>query len=590
MAYSSPKQKWGQKNRSNSLRFFGFGADRLSFLMIVLLLGNLVIIGRLFKIQVMDYGFYSVLAANEHEIYKTLSPKRGEIYVRGNAEEQPLIPLVTNQSQEMLYAIPKFVEDPEQLSEDLAEILDVDEENLLAKLSKEGDPYEPIKRRLSIEEVDQVQELDVQGLGFIKENWRYYVQGDLGAQVLGFVGFVDEERRGLYGVEGHFDEELAGVPGELVAEKDVAGRWIALTEKKLVEAQDGSDIVLTLDKSIQFVACDELAKAAVRFAADSGSVTIMDPKTGRILAMCTYPSFDPNDYSNVDSARVYNNNATFDAYEPGSIFKPITMAIALDQGKVTPNTTYEDTGLVKIDIYDIQNSDKKAHGIQTMVNVLEKSLNTGVIFASDQVGLDTFRSYVHKFGFGEKTGIQLDSESSGNIKSLDIQNSPIYLATASFGQGITVTPIQMVQAFGAFANEGVMMKPYIVDEIIHSDGSSYTTSPEEISQVVSSRTAALLNGMMVSVVKNGHAGAADVPGYYVAGKTGTAQVAERGEYRGKTVHSFIGFAPVDDPKFVMLTRLDNPKNAEFSSSTAAPLFGDIAKFLMQYYQIPPEFE
>lgn len=547
---------------------------------------------RLFKLQIIDYSFYSALASDQHEIYLTLVPKRGEILVADYNSDQ-LYPLATSRDFNFIFGIPVEIDNPAETTEILTELLRLDEEEaelLLVKLSKENDPYEPIKHKVTDEIVEQIKEKELTGIRFVKESWRYYPMESLSSQLIGFVGFEGDQQRGLYGLEGYFDEELSGQPGVLETERDVAGRWIALTEKKVEKAEDGSDIILTIDRTVQYYVCDLLNKTALRHGADGGSVIIMNPATGSITAMCNYPDFDPNNYSEVDDPQFYNNPAIFSEYEPGSIFKPITMAGALDAGLLTPGSTYTDTGQRQVDIYTISNSDGKTHGQQTMTEVLENSLNLGVMFVAEELGTELFRQYVQNFGFGQPTGISLPAEADGNISSLN-NKAFVYSATASFGQGITVTPLQMVTAFGAIANGGRLMKPYVIDEIRHPSGQADKTSPQMIRQAISSRAATLLGGMLVSVVNNGHAKLAGVDGYYVGGKTGTAQVSStvRAGYSGKTIHSFVGFAPVDDPAFVMLVKLDDPKDVPFAASSAAPLFGEIARFLLNYYQIPPDY-
>jgi cell division protein FtsI (penicillin-binding protein 3)/stage V sporulation protein D (sporulation-specific penicillin-binding protein) len=316
----------------------------------------------------------------------------------------------------------------------------------------------------------------------------------------------------------------------------------------------------------------------------------MEPDTGAILALCNVPTYDPNEYSKVEDVGVFNNPAIFEAYEPGSIFKPITMAAAIDAGRVTPNTLFEDTGSVQIGQHTIRNSDGKAHGWQTMTQVLEESLNTGTIFAVRELGARPFLKYVEDFGFGAATGVELDTEAPGNIESLR-KKGDIWSATGSFGQGITATPLQMVVAFGALANGGKLMTPHVVAERVSADGQTSKVAPQEIRQVITKRASALVGGMLANVVENGHGKRAAVPGYWVAGKTGTAQIARtdgQGYEKDDSIGSFVGYAPVDDPAFVMLVKLVRPRDVEWAESSAAPLFGDIAKFLLQYLQIPPE--
>jgi cell division protein FtsI/penicillin-binding protein 2 len=456
-------------------------------------------------------------------------------------------------------------------------------------LTKENDPYEPLRDGVSEEVLGKIKDLKAAGIGYTEKEARFSPEGDLGSQFLGFVGVKDDKKVGQYGLEGYFEKELAGTPGFISSEKDVAGRWIPISGRDWQKAQDGSDLILTIDRNIQYFACEKLKEAVERHGADGGSVIIMDPKTGAIWAMCSYPDFDPNNYAKIQDINVFNNPATFYQYEPGSVFKAITIAAALDLGKIIPTTTYNDEGQVTVDGWVIKNSDLAAHGEQTMTQVLDESLNTGAVFAVSQIGADAFRKYVSDFGFGTKTGVELDYENAGSISSLD-KKGKIWSATASFGQGISVTPIQVVTAFAAIANGGRLVKPYIIDEVRKNNGQVVKTQPEVVRRVISGNTATLLGGMLVSVVENGHGKKAGVSGYYVAGKTGTAQVPKKegGGYDPNiTIGSFVGFTPVEDPKFVMLTKIDHPRDVVWAESSAAPLFGEIAKFVLNYLKVPP---
>ena len=464
----------------------------------------------------------------------------------------------------------------------------------LEKLTKKNDPYEQLQRKVDEDTLADLESREYAGIKYVMETFRYYPEDEVGCHVLGYLDNDPDNPTGHYGLEGFFEDELSGTEGMMQVEKDGSGGLSIINDLIEEPAKDGSDLVLTIDRSIQFYTCKKLEEAIGTYAADSGSIIIMDPDTGAIMAMCAYPEYNPNDYTDVDDMSVYNNQSIFAQYEPGSIFKPITMAAALDLGKVMPETTYVDTGQVIIDDWPISNSDYStygAHGEVDMISVLENSLNTGAIFAAKAAGKENFAEYVKKFGFGEKTGIELETESAGNISNLEgsvIQD--IYMATASFGQGITVTPIQMAAAYSAIANGGILMQPYIVKEIIGEDGFHNVTEAKQIRRVISERASSLLKGMLVKVVDGGHAIKAAVDGYYVAGKTGTAQVASSNTkgYSGKTIHSFVGFAPADDPEFVMIVKLDNVKNVAYSASSAAPVFGDIADFILSYLKVPKE--
>ncbi len=466
----------------------------------------------------------------------------------------------------------------------------------IKKLSKRNDPYEPIAKKVDKETLNKVINLNIPGIKFMTETYRFYPERNIGAHIIGFVGYDGNKKRGFYGLEGFFDEELRGKIGIIKAERD-ANRYLTIvSDREFQKAIDGSDLILTIERPIQFEACRKLEEAIIKHGAEGGTVIIMDPNTGAILAMCSWPDYDPNNYSEEEDSAIFNNPAIFYPYEPGSVFKTITMAAALDAGVIGPNSTYEDKGYVNIEGWPkpIKNSDFETHGgwgVVDMNAVLEKSLNTGSIYAMNKVGANVFADYVKKFGFGEKTGIELETEAAGNIYNLLRKKiRPIDAAVASFGQGITVTPLQLVTAYAAIANGGILMKPYLVKEIIHTDGKKDITTPKQIRRVISEKAALMLAGMLTNVIEKGHGKRAGVEGYYIAGKTGTAQVPDKNKrgYSDKTIHTFVGFGPTDDPRFVMLVKLDDPKDVRFSASSAAPLFGELAKFLLTYWQIPKE--
>ncbi|MFA6908939.1 MAG: penicillin-binding protein 2 [Patescibacteria group bacterium] len=561
--------------------------DRLKVLTIVLSVFALALVTRLGHIQIFQHTFYVALAQDQHELSEHLLAERGEIFVR---EDGKLFPLAANKDVFLVYAVPRNIEDPELAATKLSELLTLEKAEVLTRLTKNPeDSYEPIKKQVEKEVVEQIKALDLKGIGFERETNRLYPEKNIGSHVLGFVGFNNERRVGQYGLEGYWNTQLAGKNGFLQADRDATGRWITVGSTKLEEKQDGDSIILTIDRTIQYKACSALDEAVAKHGATGGSLVIMEPSTGKILALCGAPDFDPNAYNEVEDVNVFLNPATYDVYEPGSVFKPITMAAAMNEGKVTPTTTYDDTGNVKIGSYTIRNSDGKANGISTMTEVLEKSLNTGAIFAAEQIGEEKFEEYVKKFGFGEKTGIEIDSEQAGDISSL-AEHKEIYMATGSYGQGITVNTIQLLAAYGALANHGLLMKPYIVDEVMRPDGTSDKRQPESVRQVVTPETAAKISAMLANVVQNGHGQRAGVPGYFVAGKTGTAQIplqGKRGYDPNQTIGSFVGFAPVDDPQFVMIARIDRPQDVQFAESSAAPLFGQIAAFMLPYLGVAP---
>jgi len=560
---------------------------RILFLALITLLLSLIIILKLFNLQVLQHSFYLVMASEKQEVYKNLFPERGSFYTQETGE---LYPLVTNRDYYLIYAVPAKIESPKKIVDSITSILGLKEEewkDLLVRLAKTDDPYEPIKHKITKRQMEEIEALDLAGINFLPENYRFYPEQGIGGHIFGFVSSNNDEKIGQYGLEGYFNKELSGKSGLIKSVKDALGSLITIGPRSIKKAEDGVDLVLTIDRQVQFTACQKLKEYYEYFKAESGTVIIMEP-TGAILAMCSFPDFDPENYNEVKDINYLNNPAIFYSYEPGSVFKPITMAAALDQNKISPETIYEDTGEVKVGQFTIKNFDKKAHGIKTMTEVLEESLNTGAMFAAEKVGKETLKKYVEDFGFGKNTGITLDSEAAGDISQLNKKGDTYYL-TASFGQGITATPLQLAAAYAAIANNGILTKPYIVSEIIKPDGEKEIIKSQEVRRVMSAKAASLLTGMLVSVTEKGYDKKAKVSGYYLAAKTGTAQVASGGGWSGKTIHTFIGYGPVSNPKFVMLLKLNNPQGIGFASDSLGPLFRQIAEFLLNYYQIKPDY-
>lgn len=554
------------------------------FLLIFTFVG--VIFLRLYFLQIYSFDYYKKLADNQHSILENIFPQRGEIFLQDSGA---LYPVAVNKDIKMAYAVPREMSDPSAVAKALAEILGLPENELQEKLSKSDDMYEVLKHRLSDDEAAKLNEMGLEGVHLSDESYRYYPAENLASQILGFVGWKGNGLGGRYGVENYFDEQLAGHPGRLFQDKSNSGFWIPTGDKDIVPAQNGDGLVLTIDHIIQYETEKILKSAITKFSAQRGTIVVMEPDTGRILAMASYPDFNPNNYQGEDMSS-FRNLAVADSYECGSIFKTITLASAIDAGKITPDTTYTDTGVVSEAGYNIKNALGKAYGKQTMTQVLDMSLNTGAIFAQQQLGNANFLDYLKRFGFGSLTGIDLPGESGGNLTNLKNYKTDINFFTASFGQGITVTPIQMVAAYNALASGGKLMKPEIVEKIIHPDGTQEEVAPQEVRSVVTQQTANEVAQMLRSVVVNGEGKMADVPGYLVGGKTGTAQVASsdaKGYQEGQNIGSFAGFAPVDKPRFTVLVRIDNPKGVDWAESSAAPTFGELMKFLLSYANIQP---
>jgi len=546
-----------------------------------------MVVSMLFERQVLQYRHFSAMAQQQHVSSQVVPAQRGKILTdEGNNE---LYPLATNVTLFALQVVPSQIKRPELAASKLMPFLagsGIEESDLIAKLSSKAKYLPPLKHKIGEEEAQQIADLDLAGVYLTPEQYRYYPEGTMAAQTL---GFVNRDSAGQYGLEEYFNKELGGKAGMLEAEQDVFGQQIALGKREDVNPENGVDVVLTIDRAVQYYVEKALKEAVEQHQAEKGSVIVMDPKTGKIIAMASYPTFDPNNY-NKELMESFVNMNTSEVYEPGSVFKVITMAAGIDAGLVAPSTTYTDIGQVEVSDRTIKNSDEAVHGVQTMTQVLEKSLNTGAVFVVQKLGKNLFRKYLDLFGFLKPSGVEVAGEVTTRVKEL--RNwSDVDLATMAFGQGIAVTPIQLLAAVGAIANDGKLLQPHLVDRILYPSG-AVSVGPDVKGQAISPQTAQLVSAMMVGVVERGHGKKAGVSGYYIAGKTGTAQIpAPGGGYLpggfGTTIGTFIGFGPVENPKFVMLTRIDKPKDAVFAESSAAPLFGKVAKFLLDYWRIPP---
>ncbi|MDP3995957.1 MAG: penicillin-binding protein 2 [bacterium] len=525
---------------------------RINFIFGLLLICGAVITGRLFYLQVVRGDLYKAWAQGMLSKNEQIVGERGEIFFR-NGES-----LAVNADWPLVFASPVEIEEKETVASRVAQALSLQESFVLDKLKKDN-MYELIKKRITDQEVQKINEMNLQGIHIGKESGRFYPQETLASQL---VGFLAADAKGQYGIEGYYDETLKGKNN-----------------------QRGRDVFLTVDYSIQFKAEELLEKAKDELGIEGGEIIVMDPASGEILALANYPSFNPNQYSLVSDFSVFKNGITQKIFEPGSIFKPITMAAALEDQKITPQTTYLDKGKVVIGGWTVSNYSNRVYGEQTMTNVLEKSINTGAVFAEQELGNSSFLEYLDKFGFFDLTGVDLPEVYSENREFK--KGYEINFVTASFGQGIEITPIQLIRAFSVIANNGKLTNPFIVKKEKQSE--------TEGDSVISPKTAAQLTAMLVSVTENGFAKSARVPGYYIAGKTGTSQISfsalgeDKRGYSDKTWQSFIGFAPAFNPEFVILVKLNNPKTktAEYSS---VPIFQQLAKFIIDYYQIPPDYE
>lgn len=563
--------------------------DRLRFLTVLFFIVTIIIIGRLAQLQILQHNIYQQIATRNLAFFQELFPTRGEIYVQDQYSSSQEYKIVMNQDLSIVYADPWLIKEKNEAVNLLEPYISLTKDELNNKLeptiSSEGrkNNYVVLEKKVAAPQKTAIADLKIKGIAFANEKWRYYLSGDYTAHLTGFLGMGEKGKTGQYGLEGFFNNELTGTPGHLL---EIGGNF--------EPAVNGSDLHLTIDKNIQFYGCDKLRTAIEKHLATMGSLLVMDPNTGAILANCTYPVYDPNNYSDVEDQQIYVDKTIGEAYEPGSVFKAFSMGAALDLNKVNPYTTYNDTGEIYVNGWPkpIKNSHGSGNGIQTMSQVLEKSLNTGSVYTVQQVGNEAWYQYVHNLGFGEKTGIELDGEVKGDISSLE-QFKDIYSATSSFGQGITVTPLQLITAYASIANGGKLLKPYIVDYKEKDNGYQEKTEDHEVRQVFSAQTSRMLSAMLTNVVENGSGKSAGVKGYFMAGKTGTAQIVKEdgsGYDASRHKDTYVGYGPVSNPRFIILVKIDDPQNALWAENTTAPLAGEISKYILEYYKIPPDRE
>ncbi|MDD5731597.1 MAG: penicillin-binding protein 2 [Patescibacteria group bacterium] len=575
---------WG----SNNIRIEEQGNIKARiFIVFIVVMGLFGIIGvRLFEKQIIKYSHYQELAYNQRYKEEKIMPARGEIFVT-DIYSDTKFPLVTNKTLWSVMIIPNQVEDAADLASKLGPIIDMPAGEINQLLSEKKVYIPPLKRKLSDEISKKIEDLKLPGVVLIPETYRDYPEGSMGAK---FLGFVDNQGEGQYGVEGYLNDVLKGEQGKLISERDILGRQITVADSKVVLPKNGKDVVLTIDHVIQYYAEDIIARAVEQHKADSGSIVVMDPKSGGILALAEFPTYEPAKYTEVKDYSVFQCMATADAYEPGSVFKLIAMTAGIDSGAVTPDTGEYFDAKVQVQDAVIWNSVKRPYGYETMTQVLENSDNVGMVWMTQKTGTDNFYKYINNFGFGKRTGIEIDGESPGAVKPQE-DAIPVDLATMSFGQGINTTEVQLAQSMGAVANGGLMVKPHIVKEYIDKNGKVEKVEPQVIGRVLSEKSAHEITDMMISVAERGHGKQARVKGYRIGGKTGTAQIPKK-DFRGyetdKFIGSFIGFGPTDNPLFVIVTRINVPRDVIWAESTAAPIFGELAANILNYYQIPPD--
>ena len=557
---------------------------RLSWRLLLLILALLVstggIVARLVQVQIIDHDYYTARAEEEHLRQTVIRAPRGAILDRNG------YPLATTVDAFDVYVDPRSWENDavaRRGADVLAPLLNREPAELIAatRAQEQGDylAAHALNGSVGLE----LLKLGPPGVKLVDRSDRFYPEGDLASGLLGFIG---RDQVGLAGIEADFDQELGGTPGIVYVERDGLGNPLPFGRRLFDAPAPGGDLRLTIDRYLQRLVEEKLDEALEAHEATGGTIIVMDPRTGEILAMASRPSFNLSELDLEDRSQteLYRNRAVTDVYPPGSLMKTVTMAAAIDLGLVTPESTYYDDGAAVMGGVTIRNWDLSAHGTTTATEFFQLSLNTGAVWLAGLLGPDRFYEYVQRFGFGESTHVGLGGEAGGLVRTNQDEGwCRCDLATNSFGQGIAVTPLQLITAISALVNGGLLMRPYIVQEVAGPEDRRLF-EPVVVRRVVSEETSRMLVQMMNAVVDGRDAHPAQVPGYRVGGKTGTSTYVDQ----PGVIASFIGFVPVEDPQFIMLVKIDEPQDARLGSVVAAPIFSELALPLLAYLGVPPD--
>ncbi len=550
--------------------------QRLPFVIAGMLIVSAMLVLKMISFQELSPEVINELNPNYNQVVN-LASARGIIYDRSGQQ------LAANTLEYRIGISPNLVSNPQRDATELASILGLDELKLYQDLSSDQS-YVLLAPSVSADIGQQIEDLKknepLPALQIDQIPRRVYPQGTLAAQIL---GFVSGDLKGYYGVEGEFEDQLVGrTRSEVVSD-------IPFDVSSQQEPDTGSDIYLTIDRDIQYLIENELSLAIDQTGSKNGTIIVMNPRTGDILGMASYPSFDPNDYANVQNNADWNNPAISQQYEPGSVMKLLTISSALDSGAITPDWTYNDQGRLDQAGITVWDWDRQAHGLVDTTGILVNSLNVGAATVSMKMGPTDFYTYMSKFGIGRLTGINLQGEAAGKLKVPgDSDWSESDLLANSYGQGVAVTPLQMITSVAAIANDGLMMQPNIVQKIVKGSNVSYS-QPIALGRPISENTAHTVRDMMVATINNGVDNKAALPGYNIAGKTGTAEIPIPTGYRDDAwIMTFIGFLPADDPQVIVLIKLDQPTSGRWSSDVAAPVFQHLVQRLVVLMEIPPD--
>ena len=559
--------------------------SRILTLMALVLSAYLVLFGRLTYWQIWRHSDMARLAAAYHDDTITLPAVRGNILDRNGAL------LVTNTPVFSIFASPDQISAAErqEIATRLAPVLQLSASDIQLKLATTR-KFVYLARRVPASVAQQLDGMRLPGIGKIAETERSYVDGGVAGTSLAanLLGFANDAGQGNYGIEGYYNKVLAGQDGFEATVRDLANQPIVLSDRQRRDPVNGATLQLSLDGTIQVVAERALADGVQKYQAESGSLIIMEPATGRIVAWADAPSYDANDFATTPTAQFMDPIAS-GLYEPGSVMKVVTLGGALDVHAITPDTRFNETGVAVVGGVAIRNWDNRAHGNVTMTQVLENSLNVGAIKAEQLEGTDRFYQSLQRFGIGASTGVDVSAEASAPLRDFP-KWKPVELATAAFGQGVSTTPIAMLAAVNAVATGGALVWPHVVDAVIDGQGVRHPVAPRVIRQVISPKAALQMQQMMVGVVEHGSGFAARIDGFknQIAGKTGTASIPENGSYsKDSTIGSFVGFVPADHPQFIMMVIVRKPKVLFEGAYVAAPIWKAVASAVITQWQIAP---
>lgn len=572
---------------------------RLTFVFVVLLLVGGAILFKLYLLQIASHSYYSSLSEKQHSSSKIPPPQRGEIFFQDKSGKLRLA--ATTKNGYLIYINPRELEKSKtdyekvylkvsEITKGKNEILAKDE--FLAMAGKKNDPFEVFAHKVDGDTAEKINKLAINGIGSSPENWRYYPAAGLASQILGFVGYEENKLQGRYGAEETYEDVLSG-ESDYLKNDGFVENFLTFGRKIFLPPSEGNDLILTIEPTVQTFFEKKLDEILKKYKAEKAGGIILNPKSGKILAMASKPDFNPNQYYEIENFERFKNPLIQNIYEFGSVIKPLTVAAGLDAGAINRGTTYYDRGFVRIGSYEIKNFDEKGRGTADIQKILNDSLNTGAVFVQQKLGQKKFYEYFKRYGFEEKTGVNLKYEREGDLSNL-AKGKEVEYATASFGQGIAFTPLALTRALSSLANGGYLIKPYVAEKIIKSGLPDKNLKPivdAEENRVIKKETSEEITKILVKVADEALLGGKiKLESYTIAAKTGTAQIPKKGSrgYSDEYLHSFFGYAPAFDPQFLIVIFLEKPKGVRYASQSLGEPFSEIIKFLLNYYEVLPD--